>query len=391
MGLFSWLLERKLNKEEDIDESWEELADEWEELNIHNKEERREYLEECLSQMGDATREIELLAGEYNQVTAYLTDMEQIEQLPDVEYDKLKSICSKMVILGEERASFMERKSRMTDEDYKAMLRREDDVEDGIRKIEEAENYRTLVKQDLRRLDGEKNAYRYRRNELENQLVNLKGMAGIILGAIVFCFLLLLILQLALGFDTKLGYLLAGAMAAIVITVIYFKYTDADKELTQVYMSLNRLIQLHNTVKIRYVNNTSLLEYLYMKYEVESGAQLQKQWEQYLEEKEERRKYRKAEMELDMYEEELLEFLKRFNLRYPKRWLNQTAAIMDHKEMVEIRHELIVRRQALRKRMDYNKDIAMKAKDEIMDLVKSYPQYATEIQKLVDRYEKMYL
>ena len=41
--------------------------------------------------------------------------------------------------------------------------------------------------------------------------------------------------------------------------------------------------------------------------------------------------------------------------------------------------------------MDYNKDIAMKAKNEIMDLAKSYPQYAAEIQKLVDRYEKMYL
>lgn len=389
MGLVSWLLEKKRNREES-DESWEQLADEWEELNIHNKEERREYLEECLSQMGEATKEIELLAGEYNQVTAYLTDMEQIEQLPDGEYEKLKSICSKMTVLCEERSSFKERKSRMSDEEYKVMLRKEAEVEDGIRKIEEAENYRALIKQDMRRLDGEKSAYRYRRNDLENELVNLKGMAGIILGAIAFCFLLLLILQLGLNYDTKLGYLLAGTLAAIVITVIYFKYADADKELRQVYMALNRLVQLHNTVKIRYVNNTGLLDYLYMKYEVESGAQLKKCWGKYREEKEERRKYRKAEMELDMYEEELLEFLARFNLKYPKRWLNQTAAILDSKEMVEVRHDLIVRRQALRKRMDYNKDIAIKAKEEIMDLAKSYPQYTEEIQRLVDRYEKMY-
>lgn len=390
MGLLSWILDRKWNRDEDIDESWEELAEEWEELNIHNKEERREYLEECLNQMGDATKEIEHLAGEYNLVTTYLTDMEQIEQLPDTEYEKLKGICSRLMLLGEERTSFIERKSKMSDEEYKAMLRREEEVEEGIRKIEEAEHYRTLVKQDLRRLDGEKNAYRYRRNDLENELANLKGMTGIIIGAIIFCFILLLILQLALEFDTKWGYMLAGAMAAIVITVIYFRYTDTARELTRVYMSLNRLVQLHNTVKIRYVNNTSLLEYLYMKYEVESGAQLKKRWDKYLEEKAERIKYRKAEMELDMYEEELLAFLARFNLKYPKRWLNQVAAIIEPREMVEIRHDLIVRRQALRKRMDYNKDIAMKAKEEIMDLAKSYPQYAVEIQKLVDRYEKMY-
>lgn len=390
MGIIKWLSERKRNIKDDFDESWEELADEWEELNIHDREERRGYLEECLNRMGDATKEIELLAGEYNQVTAYLTDMEMIEQLPDTESEKLKEICSKMVVLGEERVSFNERKSRMSDEEYKMMMRREEEVEEGIHKIEEAENYRTLIKQDLRKLDGEKSAYRYRRNDLESELVNLKGMAGIILGAIVFCFLLLLILNLALDFDTRPGYMLAGALAAIVITVIYFKYTDADKELTQVYMSLNRLIQLHNTVKIRYVNNTSLLEYLYMKYEVESGAQLKKRWEKYLNEKEERKKYRKTEIELDIYEEELIRLLTGYNIQYPKRFINQAAAITDPKEMVEIRHELIVRRQALRKRMDYNKDIAVKAKEEIMDLAKTYPQYASEIQHLVERYEKMY-
>ena len=138
------------------------------------------------------------------------------------------------------------------------------------------------------------------------------------------------------------------------------------------------------------MNNTSLLEYLYIKYDVESGSQLKKLWEKYQIEKEERRKYRRAEMELDMYEEELLTFLNRFKLKYPKRWLNQVAAILDHKEMVEIRHELIIRRQALRKRMDYNKDIAQGAKEEIMDLAQTYPQYAAEIQAMVDRYEKMY-
>lgn len=390
MGLIKWFLEKKRNRDREEDEGWDELSYEWEELNVHDSQQRREYLEECLKQLGDASKEIEILAGEYNLVTAYLTDMEQIEQLPDEAYDELCELCSKLAVLGEERDAFKERKSRMPDEQYKSMLRKEQEVEEGIKKIEEAEAYRALVKQDLKRLDSEKSAYHYRRNDLENELINLRGMAGIILGAIVFCFLLLLILQLGLSFDTRLGYLLAGALAAIVITVIYFKYTEADRELTRVYAALNRLVQLHNTVKIRYVNNTSLLEYLYMKYEVESGAQLKKLWEKYQLEKEERKKYRRAELELDQYEEELLEKLSHVRLKYPKRWLNQTAAILDHKEMVEVRHDLIIRRQALRKRMDYNKDIAAKAKEEIMDLAKSYPQYAAEIQNMVDRYEKMY-
>ncbi len=390
MGLIKWFLEKKEKRVREREEEWDELSYEWDELNIHDQKERQEYLEECLKQLGDASREIEVLAGEYNLVTTYLTDMEQIEQLPDSEHDALCELCSKVAQLGEERTSFQERQSRMSDEQYKNILRKEQEVEEGIKKIEEAEEYRALIKQDFRRLDSEKSAYHYRRNELENELVNLKGMAGIILGAIAFCFLILLIFQLGLEFDTRLGYLLAGTLAAIVITVIYFKYMEADRELSRVHASINRLVQLHNTVKIRYVNNTSLLEYLYMKYGVESGSQLRKLWEQYQVEKEERRKYRRAELELEQYEEELLERLERYNLKQPKRWLNQVAAILDHKEMVEIRHELIIRRQALRKRMDYNKDIAKAAKEDIMDLAKNYPQYASEIQNMVDRYEKMY-
>ena len=70
-------------------------------------------------------------------------------------------------------------------------------------------------------------------------------------------------------------------------------------------------------------------------------------------------------------------------------WLHQTAAILDKKEMVEIRHNLIIRRQSLRRRMDYNKEmIAGKAQAEIKDLVETYPKYAKEILNIVGEYEK---
>lgn len=390
MGLLQWILEKRHSREEREDEAWEELVYERDTLRVHDAQERRKYLEECLNQMADASREIELLSGEYNTVTTYLTDMEEIEQLPESELEALRDVCTKMAALNGEKVSFQERKSRMMDSQYKSMLRQEEELEEGIAKIEEAEKYQTLIKQDLKRLDSEKSAYHYRRNDLENELLNLRGMAMIILGAIAFCFVLLLILQFALSFDTRLGYLLAGALAAVVIAVLYFKYTEADKELQSVYHAINRLVQLHNTVKIRYVNNTSLLDYLYVKYNAKSGAQLRSLWEQYQVEKEERYKYRQTELELDVYEEELLKVLTRYKIKQPRRWLNQAAAIIDPREMVEIRHELILQRQSLRKQLDYNKEVAQSAKEEIMDLAKAYPQYAQEIQGMVDRYEKMY-
>ena len=146
---------------------------------------------------------------------------------------------------------------------------------------------------------------------------------------------------------------------------------------------------LFRSVKIRYVNNTNLLDYLYLKYEVSSASQLGKLWEQYQEEREERDKFREAEKELDLCQKDLMHVLRRYQVKDPAIWLHQTAAILNKKEMVEIRHNLIIRRQSLRRRMDYNKEvIAGKAQAEIKDLVEQYPKYSREILDIVGDYEK---
>ena len=54
--------------------------------------------------------------------------------------------------------------------------------------------------------------------------------------------------------------------------------------------------------------------------------------------------------------------------------------------MVEIRHELILRRQALRKQMDYNHDVSDTARKEIMDIAERYPEYASEVREMVEHY-----
>ena len=54
--------------------------------------------------------------------------------------------------------------------------------------------------------------------------------------------------------------------------------------------------------------------------------------------------------------------------------------------MVEIRHGLIIRRQSLRKRMDYNREMIIeRAQAEIKALEENYPQYAQEIRGMADR------
>ena len=389
MGLFENIFKWKRRDDEpeyEI-EDWNEIVYDRDDLQINDKKQRKEYVQGCLEQIAEASKELEELEFEYNMVTSYLKDMEEIEALPEEEREILCECAKKIDALEEQQSGFRERKNRLDDGKFRQMQRLEEEVQEGLEKLTEAEHYQDLIKRDLRRLDGEKQAYTFRKNELRHVIADTRSMTIVCSVAVIACILLLLLLQFTLQLDTKIGYLLAAGIGAVAITLIYIKHMDAKRELEQVENGISRIIRLQNTVKIRYVNNTHLLDYLYMKYDVSSAGELGKSWQRYQDEKEERHSYQQAERELDQYQKELLHTLRRYQVKDPMIWLYQTRAILDKKEMVEIRHNLIIRRQSLRRRMDYNKEvIAGKAQAEIKDLAEKYPRYAKEILNIVDQY-----
>lgn len=392
MGLFK-KLKNKFHKK-DWDDFYEGDLEEGEaghQVDYDNQEQRNDYVRNCLERMADATKELENLTYEYDMVTSYLKDMEEIEALPEEESEQLKECARRVAALQDSKADFMERPRRISDEKYQLMERIADEVEEGYEKLTEAESYQKLIKQDLSRLDGERHAYMYRKNEVMSMIADTRGMAVICVVALGLCILLLLLLQFFLEMDTKAGYLLTAAAAAVAITIIYIKHLDARQELRRVENGINKIILLQNKVKIRYVNNTNLLDYLQLKYGVNSAKELMDLWENYRIEKEERANLRKAERDLDYNERELLQMLKCYQIKDPAIWLHQTEALLDRKEMVEIRHNLIIRRQSLRRRMDYNREVvAGGSQKEIKELVERHPEYAKEIMKSVEEYEEKF-
>lgn len=395
MGLLQKLIAWKKNRIEDPEdyevEEWNEIVYARDDLKIHDRAQRQEYVRSCLEQIADATKEVENLQFEYNLVTSYLKDMEEIEALPELERRGLGAAATRLDEVEAQKEVFLKKTGRMSDVQFHQIERMAEDVQEGFEKLDEAENYQGLIKQDLRRLDGERQAYSFRRRELRRSIEDMKGLAIITMTAFALCIILLLVLQFGFRMDTKVGYLVTTGIAAVAMTYVFIRHGDSVSELKRVENGINRLILLQNRVKIRYVNNTNLLDYLYMKYEVSSADELGTMWEQYQKEKEERDHFRQAERELDMCQKEFLHILRRYQVKDPEIWLHQTAALLDKKEMVEIRHNLIIRRQSLRRRMDYNKEvIAAKAQAEIKDLVEKYPKYAQEILGIVGQYEKTY-
>ncbi len=386
MGFWNKIF-KKRNRQEALQDDWENIVFARDDVNFKDEEQRRRYVTGCLEQMAEASKELKLLTGEYSLVTAYLTDMEELEALPEQEREEINGIARRLLVLEQEKERYLGRKNRMNDDDYYKIKKQEEQVQEGIGKISECEHYGELVKQDLQKLDRERHAYEYRRGELEVSMGNLRGMSVIFLTAFGVCILLLLILQFCFEMNTRIGYLLATGAVSLAVTVLVVKYTDCERELRRVEGAVNKLILLQNKVKIRYVNNRNLLEYLYMKYDTDSAARLERLWQQYCQEKEERKEYAEAEAKTEYYRNQMLSRLKCYRLTDPARWVGRPGAFLDKREMVEIRHELILRRQALRKQLDYNNGVGSAAKREIMDIVNRYPAYAAEVQDMVERFD----
>ncbi len=378
----------KDNDEYEYDGEWGEASLSRDGVDMHDGLQREEYIKACLAQMSEASEELDTLGGEYNLVTSYLTDIEEVEALSPELKEKLRGYAKKIVELEGNKEKLEERKGLMPESEFNHMERIEQYMPDGYHKLKEAEEYQVVVKKDLGRLDGERHAYYFRRNELVNSQKNMKGITVICVSSMLFLILFLSFIRMWMNLDVTLGYAIAIVIAAATLTFVYVKFHDSQRELVKVEKAINKLVLLQNTVKIRYVNNTNLLEYLYVKYEVDSSVELKKLWDKYIEETNRREEEKKMQEDMDENQTALISLLQRCRIQDPGRWLRQAQALIDSKEMVEIRHNLIIRRQKLRKQMEYNAKAAQEAQGEVQDIVEKYPEYAEKILDLVADYEK---
>ena len=372
-------------------ENWNDIVYTRKSLDMDDPVQRREYIGSCLQQMEEAAKELDALEFEYNDVTSHLRDMEEIDALPPEQRAEINECAQKILDSQDQQEKFSKRKSKMTDEEFERMERLQSEAQAGSKKLMEAEDFQRKIRNDLKRLDGELEAYFFREEELEHTMENSKKLIIAIGTALVFIIFFLLVLQFGLKLNVVYGYMVAILLAAISITVLYVQSTNAIVEMKTVKKSISRLIMLQNQVKIRYVNNTNLIDYLCLKYRVMSSGELTDLFERYSREKRERARYEDARKLLDSNQKDLIYMLRHFRVRDPEIWIHQPEALLSHNEEVEIRHNLNVRRQSLRKRMEYNKDVvAGNAKREIEDTARLYPQYAQEILDMVSRYEERY-
>lgn len=387
MGLFDKFKRKEEIPEEqiisDIDSALEEQSIRFESININNKEQRDNYVKYCCDQIFRAKKELDDAKQEYNVVTTYLSDIQKIEELPLNNKAEVKDLARDIVLLNDERKNFQNAAGKITDLQYTRIEQNEEDIPRVLEDLAQREEELKLIKTDLSYLEGEKTSLMFFRKDLVKSQKNMKGLAIITFFTFIITFMMLFILESIFNMNASVGYTAAVFAGAIASTGVFVKISYNVMDLKKTELKINRCISLLNSTKIRYVNAKNAYDYICQKYSVKGAAELTYIWEQYLAAQTESQRYKANTSDLDYNNRQLINILTRYKLNAPSIWTHQALAIIDDKEMVEVRHNLIVQRQNIRKRVEYSSGVIKEAKENITKIAKKNPEYTSEIMDVI--------
>lgn len=387
MGLFDKFKRKEEIPEEqiisDIDSALEEQSIRFESININNKEQRDNYVKYCCDQIFRAKKELDDAKQEYNVVTTYLSDIQKIEELPLNNKAEVKDLARDIVLLNDERKNFQNAAGKITDLQYTRIEQNEEDIPRVLEDLSQREEELKLIKTDLSYLEGEKTSLMFFRKDLVKSQKNMKGLAAITFFTFIITFMMLFILESIFNMNASVGYTAAVFAGAIASTGVFVKISYNVMDLKKTELKINRCISLLNSTKIRYVNAKNAYDYICQKYSVKGAAELTYIWEQYLAAQTESQRYKVNTSDLDYNNRQLISILTRYKLNAPSIWTHQALAIIDDKEMVEVRHNLIVQRQNIRKRVEYSSGVIKEAKENITKIAKKNPEYTSEIMDVI--------
>lgn len=317
-------------------------------------QERENFLRNCCDLINEAKRQQLEAKKEYEVVTSYLADIQKIDLLVPNAKKSIEDMARKLINLNRERQKMQKIPPKITMAQRMALEPYEDTILEEIHKMEDQENYLQVINSDIRHLESEKASLDFELQDVMNR--DEKGRKMLRAASVfIVCFLVFLFaVQEVAKKNVQVPFIFTMIFGIIVIAYFYFSNRRNQYELKVAELKINRAILLLNKVKIKYVNCTNLLEYLYEKFHVNNAKELHYHWQEYMRIVEEERRFKKTAESIDFYTEEIVRELKKNGISDAAVWGYQIEALVDPKEMVEVRHRLNVRRQKLRQRIDYN-------------------------------------
>lgn len=354
-----------------------------EKINVRDDHARVAYLGRLYEAIQEAKRQCEDIKFEYGQVTSYLKDIQLIDQAPEEEKTKLLVAAQNVVELTRERKKSQKREYKFTDAQRRSLENYEDTVQRDVEKLFGYEDYQMKIKNDLRQLAGEKNLLLADKKDIIRRQSTLKTIGKCLTALLIATGTMLLALAYCFKIDIAIPFVSAVLVAFIVAAIVLNEARKNRIDMAITEKKCNRAIFLANRVKIKYVNNVRTLDYMYHKYHVRNATELDFVRGQFLQAKREWARQRESSIRINENNQIVLAELKRLQVKDCDIWLGQVIALVEPKEMVEVRHSLNVQRQKLREQLDYNTGVMEECLDEMEKIRSMKPEYAMEVEQIL--------
>ena len=341
------------------------------------------FVRENCEAIAENERQIAEAKKEYEKVTSYLMDIQRIDMASDAERKEIDDVCKSILTLTSERNKYKNRNLTISDAQMRKFEPFEDELVDEIKKMYNAESYQTAIESDISNLKKEKENLYSQKKEVVNKQNAIKGMTKILALLIISLIVLLIVIFYALKADMTLPYLGVVFLAAVSAAALIFKSQKNRRDVILIEKKINRAVTLLNKVKIKYINNINVLDYNCNKFGVKNAKDFEQKWNEYCKMREYEKKFRENTEMLNANNENLVIMLKDVGVVDTDIWLSRCVAIVDPKEMVEIRHELNQRRQMLRERIENNEQLKENIIKQLDYVINESPQIRDELIQIV--------
>lgn len=381
---------KKRKKEQEIDEAFAKVYQEIETIDNWNDPKKLEhYILDSCEQIIALTKEIEGEKTEYRIVTSYLTDIQTIEGLPEEMRQSIREAATNIEQLNAARQAYEKASYQISEEQFMLMEQEEDDIPQTIHRMLDNERYQDKVRRDKNILEAQKNQWEIEREAITGERKILKRASVLLFILYVTLLILLFVLQMMAKMDMTVAFLVLFCVGALGGAIIYFRSLYLQKQMRQATRNENQAISLLNVVCMKYVNVTKAVEYTKDKFGIHNSTELNYVWEQYTSAVREKEKFLRNNDDLEYFNGRLIRLLQRIDLYDRKIWLTQTKALIDDQEMVEIKHNLVKRRQKIRAHIEENRKIVQSERNEIDRLMTEHEHYVPEIIEIISSVDKL--
>mgnify|MGYP002521624961 FL=1 len=374
------------NEVETIEKEVEaEAAEQKEKVDLKDKKQRIEYIQRLQEGIREAGQQNERVKEEYADVTSHLKDIQLMDQALEEEKEVLTATAAAIDQLIRERDYLKKRRYKFNDAQRLSMEKYEATAAEDVRKLQEFEDYQIKIKNDLRQLESEKQLLKADKRDIISKQGTLRIVSKILAGILAVFGILMLTIALAFSVDVTVPVIATAAFAFVVLFIIVWEARANRTDMVIKERQYDRAVSLLNRVKIKYVNNTRTIDYMCMKFHVRNATELEFVYDQYQKAKREWARKRESVYLLNEKKDILIAELKNIGVRDAEIWCSQVRAIIEPKEMVEVRHELNLRRQQLRKQIDYNTGIIQDFINELERIRNMREAYAQDVEDILGK------